>query len=401
MRTVHRGASGIAVALVVLSAGCTQVPRPSLSGVWNPVPSFAWSEPRKPPAAPKVSANAGSVDLDDEPAIDSNADAVIVASEEVVADPFESESAFARMESTEDVTEVAPASESRVQRLRQALTTDVRRSGVVPPDEDALNPLRLRIDALLRKSIQQRDDGQLAEAKSTAQRAADLANEAQIRFLPTELRPSDLLRQLTDALERQESEPPVEEVVTTEETFIEMPAADAPVLTLPVSENGEVPLGRRREAVVPRALGLVAANRPMRLQDTEPSDKLPDSPLIGAIDLPDLDDNIVAPSAVSSATRAQLVDRRRVTGPELKLPESAPEPPSIDPLKPLPKFRSSDRIAKPVEIVPMDAIPLPGVGLRGWSLWGPVLSLSAIAVVVGFGLLGRSLRNRLLAKRSA
>jgi hypothetical protein len=76
------------------------------------------------------------------------------------------------------------------------------------------------------------------------------------------------------------------------------------------------------------------------------------------------------------------------------LPERAPDSPSIDPLKPLPKFRSTDRPTKPVELAQLKAIPLPGVGLRGWSLWGPVLGLGAILAVVGLGLLARQLLIR-------
>lgn len=87
---------------------------------------------------------------------------------------------------------------------------------------------------------------------------------------------------------------------------------------------------------------------------------------------------------------ALLSSRPRSADPVLELPEHAPELPSIDPLQPLPKLRSRERPTQAIPIAPMDAIPLPGVGLRGWSLWGPVLSLAAILVACGLGLAGRS-----------
>jgi hypothetical protein len=79
---------------------------------------------------------------------------------------------------------------------------------------------------------------------------------------------------------------------------------------------------------------------------------------------------------------------------DLPTSAQAPEPPVIDPLQPLPKFRSPTRPATGDAVAALDAIPMPGTGLRGWSLWGPVFSLSGIGLIVGLGLLSRELGNR-------
>ncbi|HUQ68765.1 MAG TPA: hypothetical protein VM165_04535 [Planctomycetaceae bacterium] len=399
----------VTVALTTHAAGCTRVPRPSFDGGWNRVPSLSWRSPgesRSEPAVPKVSANAGSPNAasntsetevagvratpPEEPAITSDTADLAVLQRDPFLDAADSQ--------------VAPASESRVQQLKQALSADARRAAQDDRAAESQLPLRRRIEALLRRSSEQHEQGQLADAKSTAQRAVELADEGQISFLPTELRPSDLLRQVTDSLDRAAREQPQESstvaaefAATGETTSLVGAALRLPVIT-ENSDADQPPLGSRRDEQLTPARSQVAANRPMRIAVRDEADSHAETSALPAIELPDSNapPSAVAEPAVTlgrSATRDHLVKERNLTaGPELKLPERAPEPPSIDPLKPLPKFRSEDRPNRTAEIAPLDAIPLPGVGLRGWSLWGPVISLAAIVAALGLGLLVRKVR---------
>jgi hypothetical protein len=395
-----RGLAWLATSGLLVCCGCTRVPRPTFDGGWNPVPSLSWRSPQEAAAAkptPTVSANAGSVGgptsnqiatIGDPPQYPIEDDLRGTrATDNISVDPF--------LETEE--RPIAQASESRVQKLRQALTADARRAAESAPSEDEQSPLRLRIDALLRKSTQQRDDGQLAEARSTAQRAAELAEEAKISFLPTELRPSDLLRQLTDTVDRAAPEASLTDAPVFSPTLaLTANEVREPSVTLAVTGGtgpNTVPEDQRHvEQEAARAIGVVAANRPMQLSSRSPRDKT-NTPERATLELPDVvknnADNASSPDT-RSATRDLLMSRATTSGPELRLPDHAPEPASIDPLEPLPKFRPSSRSAKPLDIAPLEAIPWPGVGLRGWSLWGPILSLGAIAIVVGLGLASRT-----------
>ncbi|MDZ4683513.1 MAG: hypothetical protein SH850_00395 [Planctomycetaceae bacterium] len=398
----------VTVALTTLSAGCTRVPRPSFDGGWNPVPSLSWRSPgetRSEPAVPKVSANAGSPNAGSNVA-ETEIAAPATPAEETAAASDTAALAVLQRDPFLDATDsqVAPASESRVQQLKQALSADARRAARDDRAAESQLPLRRRIEALLRRSSEQHEQGQLAEAQSTAQRAVELADEGQVSFLPTELRPSDLLRQVTDALDRaareqsQETTTVAAEFASTGETTTLVGAA----LRLPViaesSDADQLPLGSRRDELLMPSRGQVAANRPMRIAVPYETAGDSETPALPAIELPDSEapSTVITEDSVTlgrSATRDHLVKERNLTaGPELKLPERAPEPPSIDPLKPLPKFRSEDRPNRTAEIAPLDAIPLPGVGLRGWSLWGPVISLAAIIATLGLGLLVRKIR---------
>jgi hypothetical protein len=194
---------------VCLLPGCVRVPRPTWSTGWNPVPNLSWRQrtddhPHTPPKLPTVAANAGAVSVA-ETVPDDTAPTDDMPSEIVAADP-PGRVLLGNAESpddpflTDEAAGIQPASATRVQQLKQALSADAEQEPRTSSMLAGLQPLRLRIDALVRRAMQLQRDGQLEEAQSTAQRAVELAEAGQVEFLPTEDRPTDLLRQISTAL---------------------------------------------------------------------------------------------------------------------------------------------------------------------------------------------------------
>jgi hypothetical protein len=388
---------------VCLLPGCVRMPQPHpiWSPGWNPVPSLSWrqrTDDHTPPKLPTVAANAGTVSVagtapdeaappDDVPSAIVAADPpgrVLLGSAESPDDPF----------LTDEAAAIQPASATRVQQLKQALSADAEQESRTSSMLAGLQPLRLRIDALVRRAMQLQRDGQLEEAHSTAQRAVELAEAGQVEFLPTEDRPTDLLRQISTAL----SAPTIEAAAAAERTMDGSVAstASAPLPRSPVvlrTRDDRASTGEPSHP--PGAAGRVVANRAL----SAPRPAVPVPSL--ATDPPPNSAPAVAPGAAlaSPAERSPTRDHLsrepdRAARTDLPTPARAPEPPVIDPLQPLPKFRSPTRPATGDAVAALDAIPMPGTGLRGWSLWGPVFSLSGIGLIVGLGLLLRELGNR-------
>lgn len=382
------------------AAGCTHLPRPTLSGHWNPVPSLVWRESSRAvqQQPPKVTANASGVtaavvsEKDSEAGHDPPLPGIAHLGSSVEPDPVDDP--FLTVAEAPQL----PVSDARVQQLKEALSADAQREAQPADGIAGQNSLRLRIDALIRKAMQQEEEGQLLEAQSTAQRAVDLADAGQVEFLPTEERPSDFLHRVTNAL-RQAGAAVTSDARTVKVAGLPTEPPVVPVAIQQVDAREALPAGSwrlsgREDLAV---TGRVAANRPMNPVVT------PTATAGGPASV-ELPATINLPSEPLPASPPRLsIDRKwpqEPTSTDLATPERAPAPPVIDPLEPLPKFQSPHRPAEAEAMAELDQIPLPGTGLRGWSLWGPVLSLSAILGILGGGLLLRDVRDHCRRKSS-
>jgi hypothetical protein len=376
----------IVVLLAASLAGCARSPRASVAQLWDRVPSWRWTSsdtPPEEPVAPKVTANVAVVAVSDEtsseaatsddPFVDNPAQALAALPDLDHEDPDSSAETqageFAWLTAAPDV----PPADQRVHDLKAALHADAARQQSPVSAPTGPHPLRLRVDGLLRKAIDQLAAGQPDEARRTAQLAVDLSNTAGLEFLPNEDRPSDLLREIDEQLAARRAPP--REPAETPATSPQLPAIEpGPIAALP-------PASRLIPAVQEAAAGTMAANFPLSVRSARDKEPVDDAePHDEAIE------PAVATVRMASVEAPVAFNRQSLwTAPELDpspspAPQVAPKPPMIDEIEPLPSYRDSLEVAPP----PQDA-PLRATSLH-WSDWLSVAAMLTLLAACGLAL---------------
>lgn len=300
---------------------------------------------------------------------------------------------------------------SRLQKLKDALTADVRRDGDDSDRSDQHSPLRLRVDALLRKAEELLGLGQLPEARRTAQLAQDLSDTAGLEFTPTEDRPVDLLRRIDDALETASEAPPatldetspieVGDRLPTQEAAARLTATTpqlSPQLELqPLPETGlrDAPSheeeavrlvanrGAKAGAVPPRHL----ADSSSEHESSAPQPERGDPPSVpGGASASEWKEPAQPGSSLRQLTQALATDSTSPAdwspGPMLA-PPVEPSSPSTDvdvAVGTAPTLQDDDSTST------VEPAETPVVETDEWSDWWPLLSLAALLALTGLGL---------------
>ncbi len=316
-------------------------------------------------------------------------------------------------------------SSKRLQQLRQALSADVER---VTSEQNSVaqQPLRLRADALMARALELQGLGYLHEARRAAQQAVELAKSGNIEYLPTDVRPDDVLQQVETDLVVATGTSDSRRLATNTAAVVTPDAEVQKFQAEPdlihdrggvavVSANAQAGTGtdsqlvnRPPVSVRPRdAAGTVTANRPVTIRGSfaagsassegpilpAPEGDLGQSPALKPLS------NRGLPVVALNAPSLPLPELPPFRGEDAQVntsateaaqPLVAPAPPIVEELEPLPSVRGNSQGAFVTEFSPQPQIrPLFSTG----SLISALAMLGGILLVVGCGLMFRRLRE--------
>jgi hypothetical protein len=389
----------VTLGLVPVCGGCARSPRQSVSHLWDRVPGFRWSSDDPEPSSATATANvARTVDPDALPA---------QSDQTVLADPpFDEAEADVRPPGPPPIVEgwaaesaagrddfgVLADDDQRLRDLKAALTADAIRELSSEDAPTAPHPLRLRVDNLLRRAQDLLKRGRLSEARRNAQLAVDLSDSVALEFLPSEERPVDLLREIDVRMQ-------------AEHASLSQSAAPIPPDDTDLDEKADREHAEQRRTVAGerRETHLAAANIPLTNQRPSPADTAPPPAEVVVLESAydaDLVFGSVPPRQPAGGDDGSVLSPVTISweapgldGPARGVPPTAPEPPRIDSIEPLPAFRDRQAIqaGSPTmgESQPQFRTSEPFY----WTDVIPVVALVLVLVVFGTGLAFRSWRQ--------
>lgn len=393
---VSPGVLGWLLAVCIATAGCARAPRPSVSPFWDRVTSFRKAQEETELRPATASAN---VALSVDPSTDDSPPGLALLSDHM---PFETsgpelfpddtapivDGFLAESWSTPELPPL-PEEDQRLRELKNALQADVDHMLSSDDTPRTPQPLRLRVDSLLRRARDLLNVGRLSEARRNAQLAVDLSDAVALEFLPSEERPVDLLREIDERLMTEHSEnlPPL---------GFELDAALSDE-----TEPSKGGMSGESPAVGGKEAKRVAANVPLR----KPADPAPRSEGVPPTELifeamsetaihPGLTGGAAEPEHPSMPVRweEQALDEGvRLTAPD------APQLPEIRSIEPLPAFQEQGgRLKGEGAPVQREIYDVQRDSLY-WTDVLPIVALMAVLFVFGTGLGIRAWRQRRLA----
>lgn len=392
---VGPGVLGWLVVVGIALAGCARAPRPAGSPFWERVTSFRKAQEENELRPATASANvAQSVDLsaDDSPV------GLAVLSDHT---PFETSDPELFPDDTAPIVDgflaeswptaelpPSPEEDQRLQELKHALQADVDQLLSSEDTSRTPHPLRLRVDALLRRARDLLNVGRLSEARRSAQLAVDLSDAVALEFLPSEERPVDLLREIDERLVLEQPENPASfgsehDTAQSDDSDHSQggmtwePSTASGMEASRVAAN--VPLGR-------------PANLAPRLERAPPTELIFETMPESALH-PGLAEDATEPEpAVPLQWEEQGLDE----GSRLPAPH-APHPPQLGSIEPLPAFQEQGgRVEGGTAWIQKEFHGAPGNSFY-WTDVLPMVALLVVLFIFGTGLSIRAWRQRRLA----
>ncbi len=377
------------VSLLAQGSGCAALPRDRVSQLFGsmsvPQPWRSTKSMADPVVESTVAANtAGQVaELTD--SIDGHIDGHIdddptsAATAKVVVPPTS-------IEPLEQVTAAVPLDvtpgivTATMQRLRDALSSDVREA-VAPIDPfSRQHPLRIRIESLLGRAQTALNEGDLEEARVTAERAVQLSETSALEYLPNEERPEEVLQRIVERIDSRDLAPSeVSPDALLPPLVSPARGAQPESIVLPVREHSD-------HRAAPDQPAVVVANRPrsVELPDAAEADSMieltapPEMPAEAAPVLPPHPEEAFKPGLPS-----------RPEQPLLTVPnDPSPAPPQVDEAEPFPHVKRLSSVPTPASSLE------PPIELLIWADLWPLAILGLIVLICAIGLGIRSLLER-------
>lgn len=379
----------VGVSLLAQCSGCAALPRDRVTQLFGSmsVPQ-SWRSPRPATdatAESTVAANtAGQVaELTEEVRKEADNSATPIESTEILVapsadEPIEQAAAAVPPDETPGIVS------STMQRLRDALSSDVREA-VAPIDPfSRQHPLRIRIESLLGRAQTALNDGDLDEARVAAERAVQLSETSALEYLPNEERPEEVLQRIVERIDSRDLAP----------SELSPDALSPPLMTTPripllpelPGESFPDPQSDHELPETPATPAVVIANRPQSVE-------LPasDEPALDAVPS-SADEDVTGNEPVLPMLPEAAVVSRASSKPEqplLTVPnDPSPAPPQVDEAEPFPQVRRLSSAPTPV------ASPAPPIELFIWADLWPLSILGLILVICALGLGLRSLLER-------
>ncbi len=382
----------VGVGLLAQGTGCAALPRDrvtQLFGSMSVPQSWRSSKPTDHPAVEStVAANAAGqvAELTDADHRVSSKEVTPVAPtnvnvEPVTNEPVEQAAAAVAPDETPGIVTTT------MQRLRDALSSDVREA-VAPIDPfSRQHPLRIRIESLLGRAQSALNDGDLDEARVAAERAVQLSETSALEYLPNEERPEEVLQRIVDRIDSRDLAP--SEVSPDALAPPLMSTTRIPLLPEPVAEPDSELTDHQRGAdrlTAPLEPAGVIANRPRSVELPPSADAEPDAERSNADEIAAGTDPVL-PMLPTEAVTPQVTSRP--DQPLLTVPnDPSPAPPQVDEAEPFPHVKRLSGAPTPT------ASPEPPIVLFIWADLWPLAILGLIVVMCAIGLGLRSLLER-------